>query len=553
MEPQSRLAFATNKFSKKQLIAFAAAFALIGGYLLFRAFAASGTAYTVNSSITDGGTLSGTISWTISATPVPKEVNFYIDGVKDSRVELTAPYGYGGDAGTFDTTKLSNGAHTLQEIIIYQNSQIILTHNVTISNVAASNTFSTSVKEGGTFALPYAWTFSPGESSVAGYFYADGKLLQKITGAGPYKFTLAAGSLTAGVHKLGHAWDTPAGAHKTPATAYNVTVSAGTTTSTAPAPVPATTTNTSGWSGPWPARVEPSYTPNKIASTPAEFATIMAGLKVGDVVKVKPMIISGQVTLGQKLAAPGAEIHFDSGVKFTGAAAGSRLPTVWFKGSNLRLYGGEVTTANMGTNDCVRVQAGTGDTSGPTNLLWWGVKIHDCASNGFSAQGTNYPNTGLDIEAEVWNTGKDLSIDPHAEKGSGMHGAYIGGDAKVTSGKFVIYTHDQSTSAGGVQLGSNIQNSEVWVRAKNLNFVARQQTGANAVQFWGSNNSNVIVRNVEGINLQGRVVETDGTSYAGKGITIEYGRGTNTLLNSFYSKVNFYGAGINLGNVSPKP
>jgi len=109
-------------FSRNQLLLFIAIFAAIGGYALYRSFAASGAAYTMTSSLSDNTTISGKLTWTVAVTPQPYEVDFYIDGVKDSHVELYAPYQYKGDpSGVLDTTLLSNGKHTFQEVAIYDN------------------------------------------------------------------------------------------------------------------------------------------------------------------------------------------------------------------------------------------------------------------------------------------------------------------------------------------------------------------------------------------------------------------------------------------------
>jgi hypothetical protein len=45
--------------------------------------------------------------------------------------------------------------------------------------------FMTSLRNNGTVTTPYLWTFNPGVDTSAGYFFANGQLLQKITGPGP--------------------------------------------------------------------------------------------------------------------------------------------------------------------------------------------------------------------------------------------------------------------------------------------------------------------------------------------------------------------------------
>jgi hypothetical protein len=259
----------------------------------------------------------------------------------------------------------------------------------------------------------------------------------------------------------------------------------------------------------------------------------MSTLRPGDVVEVKPMTITGEVSLDQRLLAP-ASVYFDPGVRFAGSPEGSNRPAIWLHASNLRLYGGEVSNV---AQDCVRVQAGSADTSGPTNIRWWGLKIHDCAGTGFSVQGTNFPNTGLDIQADIWACGQNIDLDPHPEKGTGLHGAYLGGGSTISSGTFVFYVHDQPTGAA-VSVGANLENSRLWVEARRISFQAKYQVAGNAVQFWGDSNRNVTVEDIEASDLAGRVVETDGLS-GGDGLTIERARGTEIRLSPAYALGSF--------------
>jgi hypothetical protein len=284
-----------------------------------------------------------------------------------------------------------------------------------------------------------------------------------------------------------------------------------------------------GWSGPWPAKTGPAwFTPTRIACTPTQFYAIMASLRSGDVVEVKPMTLSGEVVINAKPSRT-SSIFFDSGVRFTGTGPGTRLPAVWLSGANLDLYGGDVS--GLG-NDCIRISAGSNDTTGPTNLRWWGVRAHDCGGTGLSVFGTSLPTVNLDISAEIWNVGLDLSLDPHPEKGAGLHAAYLGGGNAATSGQFAIYAHDTSNCSGDVQIGSMLQNAQVWVRARNLSWRAEHETGGNAIQIWGDQNQDDTIQDVEAQNITGHVVETGGMWQGDNAnIVVKYGRGSFTLLN----------------------
>jgi hypothetical protein len=64
------------------------------------------------SSPADGTTVSGAIVWQVSVSGAVSKVEFAIDG-SAKWSQSAAPYTYGGSGGTLDTTKLSNGSHTL--------------------------------------------------------------------------------------------------------------------------------------------------------------------------------------------------------------------------------------------------------------------------------------------------------------------------------------------------------------------------------------------------------------------------------------------------------
>jgi hypothetical protein len=61
----------------------------------------------------DGQTVSGSITWSVSvAGATPSRVDFAVDGSK-TWSQATAPYTYGGSGGVLDSKTLANGAHTL--------------------------------------------------------------------------------------------------------------------------------------------------------------------------------------------------------------------------------------------------------------------------------------------------------------------------------------------------------------------------------------------------------------------------------------------------------
>jgi Bacterial Ig domain len=96
---------------------------------------------TLTNSIASGSTISGSVTWTVSASGLGiARVDFLIDGVK-KWTEQTAPYQFNGDpSGVLDTTTLANGGHTLLAIAYDSNSVELAraSSSVTVSNTASS-------------------------------------------------------------------------------------------------------------------------------------------------------------------------------------------------------------------------------------------------------------------------------------------------------------------------------------------------------------------------------------------------------------------------------
>jgi hypothetical protein len=244
-----------------------------------------------------------------------------------------------------------------------------------------------------------------------------------------------------------------------------------------------------------------------------------------------------------------AEIHFAPGVVFSGATSRAYYTLSFQNAANIRIYGGEVE--NPVNGPCVRF-------ADSTNVLWWHFKIHDCAATGILGTSLNTSSNGLDLDGEISRVATDTSFDPHAEKCTGIHGAYFGAtyqnSAPAMSGKFSLYIHDVPCG-GAFQAGSNLVNTELWVKAVNITYRAQSQTAGNAIQFWGGALRNITVHDVTGDSLAGRVVETSGMYATGNsGIVVQYGRATNTLQNPLLSRINFgTDPAITYQDISPTP
>ena len=249
----------------------------------------------------------------------------------------------------------------------------------------------------------------------------------------------------------------------------------------------------------------------------------LAGLRAGDMVRATaPFSVTGATLLIRAQLASLAVIDLH-GVTIRTGTAGSLEHAVAIVGAqNVWVTGGDVSTQG---NVCLWFQ----DT---VSVTWRDVDVHDCAGTGVMAQGITRAQTGLDIHARVWNAGTAYTrLDPHADQGTGVHGAYIGGASYPTSGRFAFDVRDQAVGAA-VQAGANLVDSDIWVRAARITRVASSQVAGNALQLWGAVR-NVRVRWLAAQDLAGRGIETDGLT-GGSGIVVDYARTDRARLSPEY-------------------
>jgi hypothetical protein len=256
------------------------------------------------------------------------------------------------------------------------------------------------------------------------------------------------------------------------------------------------------------------------ATTRAELDAALAGLRDGDEVLVTAMDVAGQLNVHDKRVS--ATVRFGSGVRFTGMG-GYALNCVWIRNcAGLRLYGGDLSNPQ-----------GNGFKIEDSDVLWHGWLAHDLGGHGGICQGLTKP-CRVDLSGVVVRNGMDLSLDPHAEKGTGLHGVYLGAGSFPVSGSVVVNVHDLPAGAG-VEVGNHVRDMLLDVNAARLTKVATQQKAGAAIMLWGTDLANVRVRSVVADSVS-RVVETDGLGTNPPGaIVVEYGRGTNVRLSPSFA------------------
>lgn len=85
--------------------------------------------------LADGQTVSGSVDWEATTVgPTPSRVEFWVDG-RRTWVEHQAPFVYGGDGQTWDTTQVADGTHTLTVVAYAEHGA---TANATIAVTVAN-------------------------------------------------------------------------------------------------------------------------------------------------------------------------------------------------------------------------------------------------------------------------------------------------------------------------------------------------------------------------------------------------------------------------------
>jgi hypothetical protein len=287
----------------------------------------------------------------------------------------------------------------------------------------------------------------------------------------------------------------------------------------------------------------PSFTPKRTVSvaTSSAFKTAITNLQAGDLVKATASFtVIGETIISKRLSAAAVIDLTGHAVKFV-YSGGSNLPAVWLKNpSNIRIYGGDLSTADTGGSCLINY--------GSQHVLWWGFTAHDCGGSGAGFAGNNYgPTENNDFQGTLWKVGQHPAWDNHTEKGSGIHCINLD-DHNVYAfqdNRFAFYCHDIPTGAA-IEYGASqtaypkpIRNTII-LKAVNLTFVSKIQTGGNAIQFWGVNGQSATIKYLEVTNAQGYGL-FDGGMYSGatlSGVTVQYGRATNTNLNPRYAGKN---------------
>jgi hypothetical protein len=251
-------------------------------------------------------------------------------------------------------------------------------------------------------------------------------------------------------------------------------------------------------------------------------------LRPGEEINVHGVTFSGGAVFHHKRLRGWAEVHFDSRTRFTGTP-GSNEAAAWLDHcSHIRLYGGNLTNPRGGAGIIIA------DSSW---LTWWNFVIHDTGNTGLFVRGTHQPLRHLDLKGQIYHWGLNLALDPHREKGTGLHGANLADSPfGITDSRFALDLHDGATGAGVEAGGSKrtmyFTRNTLYLRCRNLTKVAIRATAGNCVQVWGRNVTYNDFRYIEAHNLTGRPFETG--MFPGQSLRtnrVVFGRAVHTNLN----------------------
>lgn len=317
------------------------------------------------------------------------------------------------------------------------------------------------------------------------------------------------------------------------------TTTTSTTTTTDTTPTSTTTTTATTPSSPtWDTATSypaPAFTPVRTIDvyTKSAFWTAWNAIQPGDEIDVHGVAFTGESVFNKQLSG-WAEVHFDSATTFTGAA-GSNLPAVWIKGCRyVRFYGGDLTNP-LGGSGITLYDA--------SYFTWWNFTIHDTANTGLFVQGINTAVDHVDLKGEISHWGLNLALDPHAEKGTGLHGANLA-DANygVKNSRFALYVHDgaagSGVEAGGSKSTDGFWDNTLYLWCQNLTMEATSQVAGNCAQVWGENTTGNDFAYLEAENLEGRPYDANGV-YSGQSLatdSVVFGRAGNTNLNPYLAK-----------------
>lgn len=230
------------------------------------------------------------------------------------------------------------------------------------------------------------------------------------------------------------------------------------------------------------------------------------------------------------------DVVLGPGVTFAGGG-GRALPAVLVRGAGgWRIWGGRVVNPRGGG---ILVYASPGP------FTWTGFRVTGTAGGCVSVLPVGGDVDRVVLAGTTGTARPDLALDPHGEKGTGIHAWNIG-DATggvVEHSTFAADVVDQATGAAvEIDTGQIGAGVTVYARARHLGFGvagtswngnAQRQVAGNVIQLWGGTPRGTLdLRYVEGSDIEGRLVDTTGVEPGAdlSRVTVGVARATGPIL-----------------------
>jgi hypothetical protein len=260
-----------------------------------------------------------------------------------------------------------------------------------------------------------------------------------------------------------------------------------------------------------------SFTPSRTVTVTSavQLNAACADLQAGDRINASGFTYNGSFQgLRDKNLSDWAELHFTN-VQFV--ATGTQYGFPLINTSKIRVFGADVSGGGYGVPifKCQDVE--------------FRGAVHDIGGTACHPVPNGVRATRITVVLEAWNCGLNHTLDPHADKGTGLHALYAGDSGSLPNidCRYAVDTHDQTNCAGGVQL-TNQQGGYIAVRAHDLSFRSTTQTAGNAIQHFGSSSQNCDMW-IEAERITGHGFRSQGGSLSSN--TVVYGRAEDFCLN----------------------
>lgn len=296
-----------------------------------------------------------------------------------------------------------------------------------------------------------------------------------------------------------------------------------------------------------------NYVRHIICATPAQVVAAITNIQPGDWIDVQGVTFPGEIVWNPQLSAY-AKITLDAGCRFTGyqGATQTNVPALYLphpRFLQIIFAPGAYVTNPMGDQGIL--------AHGGDHLVVDGFHVKGCGGDGFSL----FPaSDGADVQycflrGEVEGFCMTTLFDPHAEKGSGIHGMNLGDSAAHVfhHNTVAVYVHDAWTDpatgkqiGGGscVEIGSNApatspHDNVLYVKGHGLLWNAQTQTGGNGINHWAAGGTSTAHDNdfkiIEVDDMAGYGFHLNGTFQTLPAAAVGIGRASQCCLNPLYA------------------